>query len=127
MALRILNSAGEIEPVAGEPVARELETRIESALPGARARVRCRSTGHFEIEVAYAAFAGQPRVRQQQRVLMAIAPLMQTWRVGRHPEGAPFVQEAHSGAVLNVNGRGYHGSMELAERVCRLLNESEAT
>jgi len=81
MALRILNSAGEIEPVAGEPVAgepvaRELETRIESALPGARARVRCRSTGHFEIEVAYAAFAGQPRVRQHQQVYAAIAPLM---------------------------------------------------
>jgi stress-induced morphogen len=71
MALRIVNAADDVEPLA-----RELESRIESALPGARARVRSRSTGHFEIEVECAAFAGQPRVRQHQLVYAAIAPLM---------------------------------------------------
>jgi stress-induced morphogen len=71
MALRIQNS-----PFDAEPVAQELRERIERELPGARARVRCTSTGHFEIEVECAAFAGEPRVRQHQRVYAAIAPLM---------------------------------------------------
>jgi stress-induced morphogen len=71
MALRILNS-----PHDAEPLAEEIRARIEGELPGARARVRCTSTGHFAIEVESAAFAGQPRVRQHQMVYAAIAPLM---------------------------------------------------
>jgi acid stress-induced BolA-like protein IbaG/YrbA len=71
MALRILNSSHDTEPVA-----EELRARIERELPGARARVRCTATGHFEIEVECAAFAGKPRVRQHQMVYAAIAPLL---------------------------------------------------
>ena len=71
MALRILNS-----PVDTEPLARELRERIERELPGSRARVRATSGGHFEIEVECAAFAGKPRVRQHQMVYSAIAPLL---------------------------------------------------
>ena len=71
MALRIQNSAHDVEPIAVE-----LRARIERELPGARARVRSTATGHFEIEVECAAFAGKPRVRQHQMVYAAIAPLM---------------------------------------------------
>ena len=71
MALRILNSSHDTEPVA-----EEIRARIERELPGARARVRSTATGHFEIEVESAAFAGKPRVRQHQMVYAAIAPLM---------------------------------------------------
>ena len=71
MALRILNSS-----VDAEPLVRDLRERIERALPGARASVRATGAGHFEIEVECAAFAGKPRVRQHQMVYAAIAPLM---------------------------------------------------
>jgi stress-induced morphogen len=71
MALRILNS-----PHDAEPLAEELRARIERELAGARARVRSTATGHFEIEVECPAFAGKPRVRQHQMVYAAIAPLM---------------------------------------------------
>jgi stress-induced morphogen len=71
MALRILDS-----PSDGESLAEELRRRIESGLPGARARVRCASPGHFEIEVECVAFAGKPRVRQHQMVYAAIAPML---------------------------------------------------
>ena len=71
MALRISNAAGDPEPLVAQ-----LRERIERELPGARARVRCASPGHFEIEVESTAFAGQPRVRQHQLVYSAIAPLM---------------------------------------------------
>jgi stress-induced morphogen len=71
MALRILNSAADVEPLV-----RDLRERIERELPGSRATVRATSPGHFEIEVECAAFAGRPRVRQHQMVYAAIAPLM---------------------------------------------------
>ena len=71
MALRILNAASDPEPLVAE-----LRERIERELPGSRARVRCASPGHFEIEVESAAFAGKPRVRQHQLVYAAIAPLL---------------------------------------------------
>lgn len=71
MALRILNA-----PSDSEPLVAQLRERIERELPGARARVRCASPGHFEIEVESAAFTGKPRVRQHQLVYAAIAPLM---------------------------------------------------
>jgi stress-induced morphogen len=71
MALRILNSTVDLEPLV-----RDLRERIERELPGAVARVRAAAAGHFEIEVECAAFAGKPRVRQHQMVYAAIAPLM---------------------------------------------------
>lgn len=71
MALRILNSAAEAEPLV-----RDLRERIERELPGSRATVRATSPGHFEIEVESEAFAGKTRVRQHQMVYAAIAPLM---------------------------------------------------
>ena len=71
MALRILSSPSEPDALAAR-----LRERIESEIPGARARVRCASPGHFEIEVEAAAFAGRPRVRQHQLVYAAIAPLL---------------------------------------------------
>ena len=71
VALRILSS-----PSDPDALAVQLRERIERELPGSRARVRCASPGHFEIEVESAAFAGQPRVRQHQLVYAAIAPLM---------------------------------------------------
>jgi len=71
MALRILDS-----PRDDENLADAIRQRIERELPGARARVRCASAGHFEIDVECAAFSGKPRVRQHQMVYAAIAPLM---------------------------------------------------
>lgn len=71
MALRILSSPSDPEALEAQ-----LRERIESGIPGARARVRCASPGHFEVEVEAAAFAGKPRVRQHQLVYAAIAPLL---------------------------------------------------
>jgi len=71
MALRILSSPSEPDALANE-----LRERIEREIPGARARVRCASPGHFEIEVEAEAFAGRPRVRQHQLVYAAIAPML---------------------------------------------------
>jgi stress-induced morphogen len=63
-------------PAAARDVAHELEHSILGALPGAQVRVGARSPGHFEIRVVSAAFAGLPRLRQQQLVYGAIAHLM---------------------------------------------------
>jgi stress-induced morphogen len=63
-------------PGTARDVGRELETSITQALPGAEVRISARSPGHFEIRVVSAAFAGLPRVRQQQLVYGAIAHLM---------------------------------------------------
>ena len=72
MALRILSSP----PPEPEEVAARMRQAIEAALPGARAEVAARSAGHFEMEVVSAEFEGLPRLKQQQRVYAAIAPLM---------------------------------------------------
>lgn len=72
MALRILSSP----PPGPEEVAARMREAIEAALPGARAQVTAGSPGHFEVEVVSAEFEGLPRVKQQQRVYAAIAPLM---------------------------------------------------
>jgi stress-induced morphogen len=71
MALKILNAPSE-----GTPVAERLRDAIEAALAGARAKVRAGSPGHFEIEVAWDAFAGKTRLAQHQMVYRAITPLM---------------------------------------------------
>ena len=72
MALKILSSP----PPEPDEVAQQLEDAIRSALPGAAVAVRAGSPGHFELEVASAALAGLPRVKQQQAVYAAIAHLM---------------------------------------------------
>ncbi|HEX2486659.1 MAG TPA: BolA/IbaG family iron-sulfur metabolism protein [Myxococcota bacterium] len=72
MALRILSSP----PPEPAEVAERMKRAIEDALPGARVEVAARGAGHFEIEVVASEFAGLPRLRQQQRVYAAIAPLM---------------------------------------------------
>jgi acid stress-induced BolA-like protein IbaG/YrbA len=72
VALRILSSP----PPEPEEVAARMKQAIEAALPGARVTVAARSAGHFEVEVVAADFEGLPRLKQQQRVYAAIAPLM---------------------------------------------------
>ncbi len=72
MPLQILSSP----PPEPEEVAAQLREKIEAALPGATVEVVAESPGHFSIEVVSESFAGQPRVRQQQRVYAAIRDLM---------------------------------------------------
>jgi stress-induced morphogen len=72
MALRILSSM----PPDSELLATRLRERIEAALPGAQVAVAAQSPGHFSLEVVSEAFAGLPRVRQQQLVYTAIRELM---------------------------------------------------
>jgi acid stress-induced BolA-like protein IbaG/YrbA len=72
VALRILSSP----PPEPEEVAARLRTAIETGVPGSRAEVSARGAGHFEIEVVAEAFAGLSRVKQQQLVYGAIAPLL---------------------------------------------------
>jgi acid stress-induced BolA-like protein IbaG/YrbA len=72
MALKIL-SAPPPPPAA---VAEELRRAVLAALPGAAVEVGIGSPGHYTLTVTSAAFAGLPRVRQQQKVYAAIAQLM---------------------------------------------------
>jgi acid stress-induced BolA-like protein IbaG/YrbA len=72
VALKILSSP----PPEPEELAVQLRTAIERAMPGAQAKVEARGAGHFEVEVVSGAFAGLTRVKQQQLVYAAIAPLM---------------------------------------------------
>ena len=71
MALKILNS-----PSDPTSVAERLRAAIEAELKGARARVLASSPGHYEIEVAWPAFAGKSKLAQHQMVYRAITPLM---------------------------------------------------
>ncbi len=71
MALQIINAG----PNPGD-VAEQIRRAIAQALPAATIEVRPQGPGHFEIAVTDAAFAGKPRVRQQQLVYGAIAHLM---------------------------------------------------
>lgn len=72
MALKIL-SAPPPEPDA---IAEDLRKAVLAALPDARVEVAAGSPGHFALSVVSSAFAGLPRVRQQQKVYAAIAHLM---------------------------------------------------
>lgn len=72
MPIQIL-SAPPPEP---EEVAGRLREAILRALPDARVEVRPGSPGHFELEVVSPQFEGLSRVKQQQKVYAAIAPLM---------------------------------------------------
>ena len=72
MALKILSSP--------PPEPEELAARCDGGLRAGHRpldrRAELRGAGHFEIEVVSDAFAGLPRVKQQQLVYGAIAPLM---------------------------------------------------
>jgi acid stress-induced BolA-like protein IbaG/YrbA len=72
VALRILSSP----PPEPETLLAELRRAVVAALPDAQVEVEAGSPGHFSLRVVSAAFAGLPRLRQQQRVYAAIAPLM---------------------------------------------------
>lgn len=71
MALQIINAGPNPADVA-----EQIRRAIAEALPAATIEVRPQGPGHFEIAVTDAAFAGKPRVRQQQLVYGAIAHLM---------------------------------------------------
>jgi stress-induced morphogen len=64
------------EPSDPRRTASELRERIERSIEGARVEVLPTGPGHFEIRVTSDSFEGETRVRQQQRVYAAIAPLM---------------------------------------------------
>jgi len=71
MALKIRSSPSDPTSVADR-----LRSAIEAELAGARAQVRAASPGHFEIEVAWDAFAGKSKLAQHQMVYRAITPLL---------------------------------------------------
>lgn len=71
MPLQILSS-----PSAGADTRAALERAVVEAFPDAVVEVGANSPGHFEIRVVSASFAGQSRVKQQQRVYAAIAHLL---------------------------------------------------
>lgn len=71
MALQIINAGPNPADVA-----EQIRRAIAEAMPAATIEVRPQGPGHFEIAVTDAAFAGKPRVRQQQLVYGAIAHLM---------------------------------------------------
>ncbi len=75
MALQIINAGPNGGP-SPEDVADQIRKAIAEALPQAAIEVRPQGPGHFEIAVVDAAFAGKPRVKQQQLVYGAIAHLM---------------------------------------------------
>ncbi len=72
MALRILSEP----PPEPEALAAQLADAVRGALPDAEVEVQVGSPGHFALRVTSAAFAGLPRVRQQQKVYAAIQHLM---------------------------------------------------
>jgi stress-induced morphogen len=72
VTLRILSAP----PPDPETLAARLAEAVRAALPDAEVEVAIGSPGHFALEVASAAFAGLPRVRQQQKVYAAIQHLM---------------------------------------------------
>lgn len=74
MALQIASSPSSSD--SEETTARELQRRIAEALPEAGIEVNPLSPGHFEIRVVSASFEGLSRLKQQQSVYAAIAPLM---------------------------------------------------
>lgn len=72
MPLQILSSP----PPEPEEMIGRIQSAIAEALPGAEIEVEAGGPGHFTITVTSPEFAGESRVRQQQRVYAAIAPLM---------------------------------------------------
>ena len=75
MALQIASSPSKAQD--GDTIAEDLKTRIAQAFPEATTiEVTPLSPGHFEVRVVAAAFEGLSRVKQQQGVYAAIAPLL---------------------------------------------------
>lgn len=74
MALQIASSPSSSSDA--EETATKLRDLIAEAIEDAEIRVTPLSPGHFEIRVVSQAFEGLSRVRQQQRVYGAIAPLL---------------------------------------------------
>ena len=74
MAIDILSEPSQ--PADAERITRDLESAIAGAIPDGRIEVRNISPGHFEIDVVAPVFDGMSRVKQQQLVYGAIAPLM---------------------------------------------------
>ena len=72
MPLQILSEP----PPEPEEVTGRIRSAIAEALPGAGIEVTSGGPGHFSITVTCPSFEGETRVRQQQRVYAAIAPLM---------------------------------------------------
>ena len=72
MPLQILSEP----PPEPTEVTQELKDKILAELPDAEVNVSAGGPGHFEITVTSASFEGLTRVKQQQRVYAAIAPLM---------------------------------------------------
>ncbi len=72
MPLQILSEP----PPEPTEVTQELKDKILAELPDAQVDVSAGGPGHFEITVTSASFEGLTRVKQQQRVYAAIAPLM---------------------------------------------------
>ena len=72
MAIQILSEP----PPEPEEIAEQMRDAIAKAMPGATVSVTATSPGHFEVDVVSDAFEGLSRVKQQQLVYAAIAPLM---------------------------------------------------
>lgn len=71
-----MSSCGLPEGATGEQVCAAVKSALEEQIAGAKAVVRMASPGHFEIEVASAAFAGKNRLESQRLVLSSIKHLM---------------------------------------------------
>ncbi len=71
MPLQILS-----EPSDPTRTAEALRRAIREQIPDAQVEVAPGGAGHFELRVTSASFAGESRLRQQQRVYAAIAPLL---------------------------------------------------
>lgn len=74
-----------------------------------------------------------PPVGTLEQLFYAVATLRQSrapkprYEVSRHEQGAPFIRDARtSNIIIEVNGLGYHGSMQEAERIAAILNAAEA-
>ena len=74
MALQIASSPSSSQD--GEATAEDLRNRIAEAYPEATIEVQALSPGHFAIRVVCSSFEGLSRVKQQQGVYAAIAPLL---------------------------------------------------
>lgn len=57
-------------------IVQQMHAAIVEALPGAEVHVGANSPGHFELRVVWPGFAELSRLKQQQVVYAAIAPLM---------------------------------------------------
>ncbi len=72
MPLQILSEP----PAEPSDVIEQLREKILAELPDAEVVVTAGGPGHFEVTVTSQSFEGLSRVKQQQRVYAAIAPLM---------------------------------------------------